>query len=190
MKEELERKKRVINMMITMHSVLSHQNRRKALCGNIVLLLAAIFLNVFIFFDYKYLAFTNLSEDFIKNLLGIASIVTFALSIIFLLVDWNKMAEEHEQSINQLSKLLSMLREIQTIEDPSALEVKSSLFNELYDLIMESLPKIPNNKFNRLKAKHYYKVELSKFIDKNKGIIYPILRCKFFYESLRSKNGK
>ena len=188
MKEELERKHRVIDMLITMHSILYHRNKRIALWGNLFLLITAIFLNVFIFFDYKYLKFLVLDEESIKTVLGIFSLVTFTLSIVFLLVDWNKKAEEHKQAINQLSELLNELRIILKIEEPSVFKTKGEMFCLLYDLACESIPKIPNNKFNPLKAKHYFKVELSKFIDKNKGLPYSILRIKFFLKNLQKKS--
>lgn len=188
MKEELERKHRVIDMLITMHSILYHRNKRLALWGNLFLLITAIFLNVFVFFDYEYLKFLNLNETSIKTILGIASIVTFALSIVFLIVDWNKKAEEHKQAINQLSELLNELRYLFKIEDPLVFKTKAEMFNSLYNLAFESIPPIPNNKFNPLKAKHYFKVELSKYIDKNKGVPYSIIRIKFFLKNLQKRN--
>ena len=60
MKEELDRKYKVINMMITMHSVMHHRYKMKSLIGNIFFLITAIILNVFTFFDFHYLSFLNI----------------------------------------------------------------------------------------------------------------------------------
>ena len=66
MKEELDRKYKVINMMITMHSIMHHRYKTKSLLSNIFFLIAAIILNVFTFFDYDHLAFISINEENIK----------------------------------------------------------------------------------------------------------------------------
>ena len=71
MKEELDRKYKVINMMITMHSVMHHRYKMKSLIGNIFFLITAIILNVFTFFDFHYLSFLNIDESVIKNIISI-----------------------------------------------------------------------------------------------------------------------
>jgi len=188
MKEELDRKYKVINMMITMHSIMHHRYKIKSLIGNIFFLVTAVILNVFTFFDYKYLSFLQLQADNIKNIVAISSFTIFLLSIIFMLVEWAKRSEKHELAINQLSRLLNELRLIQKIENADALSIKLDLFNELYNLSFDTIPKIPNNKFNSLKAKHYQKIELSKFIDDHKGKTFFVIRILFFYNKTFTKN--
>lgn len=194
MKDELKRKYKVINMMITMHSVLHHRFKTKSLIGNIFFLLTAIILNVFIFFDFDYLSFTGFSVAKIRNIVAISSFLIFLFSVIFLLVEWSKKSEQHLQAINQLSRLLNELRSILNTEDKSKLANKTKLFDELYNQINETIPKIPDKKFNSLKAIHYKKVEISKFIDKHKGKPYFVIRILFFFEksfkSLQNNNGE
>jgi len=190
MKEELDRKYRVINMMITMHSIMHHRYKTKSLIGSIFFLLTAIVLNVFTFFDYSYLSFIGLDENSIKNIIAIVSFVIFLLSVIFMLIEWSKKSEQHVQSMNQLSRLLNELRTIQKIEDTSVLNHKTELFDELYNQIFETIPKIPDNKFNSLKASHYKKVELSKFIDKHKGKPFFVIKILFFYSKTFKSNEK
>jgi ABC-type multidrug transport system fused ATPase/permease subunit len=190
MKEELHRKYRVINMMITMHSVMYHKYKTKTLIGSIFFMIAAIVLNVFTFFDYSYLSFIGLDEKNIKNIIAIISFFIFLLSVIFMLTEWSKKSEQHLQSINQLSRLLNKLRAIQKIDDTSVLSHKSELFEELYNQIFETIPKIADNKFNSLKARHYKKVELSKFIDKHKGKPFFVIKILFFYNETFKPNEK
>ena len=182
MKDELQRKYKVINMMITMHSILHHRFKTKSLFGNIFFLLTAIILNVFIFFDFDYLSFTGFSVDRIKNIIAFTSFLIFLLSVIFILVEWSKKSEQHLQSINQLSRLLNELRSLLKIEDSAILKNKSELFDKLYNQVNETIPKIPDRKFNYLKARHYKKLEISKFIDKHKGKPYLVIRILFFFE--------
>jgi hypothetical protein len=188
MKEELDRKYKVINMMITMHSIMHHRYKTKSLIGNIFFLITAVILNIFTFFDYQYLSFLQLQADNIKNIVAVSSFTIFLLSIIFMLVEWAKRSEKHELAINQLSRLLNELRLIQKIENEDALSLKLDLFNELYNQCFETIPKIPNNKFNSLKTKHYQKIELSKFIDENQGKPFFVIKILFFYNKTFTKN--
>ena len=184
MKEELERKYKVINMMITMHSILHQRFKTKSLIGSIFFLLISIILNVFIFSDYDYISFTGLGIESIKHIIAISSFLIFLLSVIFMLVEWSKKSEQHLQAINQLSRLLNELRSILKLEDSTVLANKVELFDELYNQTNETIPKIPDNKFNYLKAIHYKKVELSKFIDKQKGKPYFVIKILFFFEKV------
>ena len=137
---------------------------------------------MFIFFDFEYLSFTGFSVDKIKNIVAITSFLIFLLSVVFMLVEWSKKSEQHLQAINQFSRLLNELRSLLKIEDSHVLTTKSELFDELYNQINETIPKIPDRKFNYLKARHYRKVEISKFIDKHKGKPFFVIRLLFFFE--------
>ncbi len=106
------------------------------------------------------------------------------MSIIFLLVEWSKKSEQHLQAVNQLSRLLNELRSILKLKDSTVLANKVELFDELYNQTNETIPKIPDNKFNYLKARHYKKVELSKFIDKQKGKPYFVIKVLFFFDQV------
>lgn len=187
MKEELDRKYKVINMMITMHSVMHHRYKMKSLIGNIFFLITAIILNVFTFFDFHYLSFLNIDESVIKNIISIASLIIFLLSIIFIMIEWAKKSENHNIAMNQLSRLLNELRKLNSLEIAELSSSKVDLFNELYNQTFETTPKIPDNLFNSLKAKHYQKVELSKFIDNHKGKPFFVIKLLFFYNKTFNK---
>ena len=117
-----------------------------------------------------------------------SAFVLFLLSVVFLLIEWSKKGERHEQAMNQLSRLLNQLRLIMKIEDASILSIKYESFNELYSQTCETIPKIPHSKFNHLKARHYQKVELSKFIELHPGKPFVILWILFFYKKTFSSH--
>ncbi len=167
-------------MMITMHSVLCHRYKIRAQIGNISFLVTAIILNVTVFVDLRQIPIFKIDEGKIRFILSLAAFVVFLLSVIFLFIDWSKKGERHEQASNQLSRLLSELRLILKVEDASILSIKGDHFNQLYDQTFETIPKIPNNKFNRLKARHYQKVELSKFIEIHPGKPFFVIWILFF----------
>jgi len=188
MREELDRKYKVINMMITMHSLLGFRNKTKALIGNIFFLITAIILNIFVFFDYKYLEFLKFNEINIRYIINISTLLIFLISVVFMKIDWSKKGEKHELAVNQLSRLLNELRSILNIKDEVIFASKSELFNELYNQTFETIPKINNRYFNKLKAKHNKKIELSKFIDLHKGKSYFVIYTLFLKKTYFKKN--
>lgn len=168
-------------MMITMHSILSSRYRRRALIGDIFFLITAIVLNILVFFDLKKVPIIVLPENKLQFIINISALIIFLLSIIFMFVEWQKKAARHEQAINQLSRLINELRSILAIEDETAFNTKAAFFNELYVQICETIPKIPDSQFNRLKARHLQKVELSKFIEQKAGKPYLIIWILFIF---------
>jgi len=187
MKEELDRKYRVINMMITMHSILYHRYRKKSLIGKIFFLISAIILNVFMFAAPKELLLPSFIKNNVSKILTISSFSIFLLSVIFLLIEWPEKSEKHLNAINQLSRLLNKLRSIKK-EKNLIDESEINLFDELYNQTFETIPKVQDKIFNSLKAKHYQKVELSKFIDKHKGKPFFIIKLIFLWEKILKKD--
>src|SRR5690606_13032230 len=93
-----------------------------------------------------------------------------------------KRSANHEMAVNQLSRLLSEIRRVSAIQEIDVKKAQIEILNRLYDQTFEPLPKVKDSEFNRLKAKHYYKKELSKFIDLNKGRPYFVIRFLFFWQ--------
>jgi hypothetical protein len=105
-----------------------------------------------------------------------------------MLIEWSNKSESHKQATNQLSRLLNELRLILSIKDEKTLNEKSIMFNQLYNQTCETIPKIPDKRFNSLKAKHYQKLELSKFIDKNKGKPFLVIKLLYNYNKAFKSN--
>lgn len=185
--KELERKYKVVNMMTTMHSILRAKYKARALLSKVFFLITAIILNMFTFFDFEYLDFLNFEEGFINNVLNLSSVTIFFLSVIYIFIDWGKKVEKHEEAINQLSRLLNEIRIVKKLVDNEKFKPKVTLLNEMYNQTFEIIHEIPENKFNKLKAKHYHKVELSKYIDLHKGKPYIVIYILFTWENLITK---
>jgi hypothetical protein len=62
-------------------------------------------------------------------------------------------------------------------------------FENKYAESHELIITIPEKYFNKLKHRHYRKVELSKFIDSNPDIPFWILKLKFLLKSFQQSNG-
>lgn len=175
--------------MVTMHSCLFQRYKNYALATDITILGSAALLNALIFIDFEHISFLFKNQSQSELIIGWFSILTFICSIISILVNWKQQSELHLNASVEISSLLNELREI--LDDP----VKSSnnqlveSFNRKYIQINNILPKVPNKLFNRLKSKHFRKIELSKFIDQHKSKPYWYLKLKFYVQSLKESNG-
>ena len=88
---ELERQKRVISMMITMHSILSSKYSRLSSFFEVTLLSVAVIINTLIFADANVITkVTLVNEEHQKMILGFASVIVFLISIILLQVKWKE----------------------------------------------------------------------------------------------------
>lgn len=180
--EEIKRQKRVLDMMVSIHSKLYDTYKFRALAVEIILLISSVILNALVFVDYEYFS-EFISKTDAQLFTGIFSIVVFGLSVVMLLVNWREKASKHLQASNELCKLLQEAREI--IDDGQTNNtVLLTNFNDKYKQISNIITSIPEKKFNRLKAHHLRKVELSKYISKHPAKPYWLVRIKFFFYSL------
>ena len=187
--QELNRKERVVNMMITMHSILRDRFKRYSLIVEVLLMTSAILLNALVFIDFKYLKPIFNDELSSKISIGILSIIVFIMSIVILIVGWKQKSENHSQAVKRFFTLLSECRQIQSIEDESEKKSIASVFHNKYNELSNSIVPIPDKKFNKLKALHLRKLELSKLISKNPGYPVFLLRLYILFRSIRKFNN-
>jgi len=187
METELNRKYDTVNMMITMHSILHYRYKNLSFVGNILFLISAIVLNFAVFADFTALGVTSFSKQEINNFVNIISFALLLLSIIFLIVDWGKKSTSHEQAVNLLSPLLTEIRRVTGIQDETLKSTQYEMLVRLYDQTFETIPKIPHFDFNGLKARHYHRLEFSKFVSNNKGKSFLIIKIMFFFRKNFSK---
>lgn len=157
--------------------------------GNTFFLISAIVLNTAVFTDLNAWGLISLTKEEIDRIINISSFIILLISIVVLVIEWGKKASGHEQAVNQLSRLLTEIRRVSLLSDDELKKEQSEMLNQLYDQTFEPLPKIEDSKFNKLKARHYYKKELSKFIDANKGKPFFVIRTQFFFKKLFSKSN-
>lgn len=180
--KELIRQRRVIDMMITMHSIIAKRNKNWALFFDLILLLFAVLLNALVFVDYNVLGVKDV--EIAEKIIGVTSIVIFFISIVVLRVEWKKIAEKHKIAVDQLTELKIQYNLL--IEDTkTATRKKINKFSKKYTDTLEAIVKVPNSKFNRLKKKHYYKIELSKLISINPAVPLFILKLCLFFKGIK-----
>lgn len=185
---EIERQKKVISMMVTGHSVLSAKYLCLSSFFEIILMIASIIINAFLFVDTNFITrFTNIGQENQKLIIGISSIIVFAISIVLLQVKWKEKAENHSKAAEQLFLLLQDSRSIISMPDEQEKKIRCQEFNKKYSQILNMIVKIPDNQFNHLKLLHNRKVELSKLIDQYPGSRLLILKLRLFVNSFKVK---
>lgn len=186
---EIERQKRVIDMMLTMHSILKYRYLHLSSIFENTLIVSSVILNALVFVDNKYISsISHISEDNLKFIIGAASIIVFAISIVLIQVKWKEKAENHSKAGIHLFSLVQTCREILGMDDGEDKAKATKEFNSEYTQVMNLIVKIPDNKFNSLKLKHRKKIELSKLIDKHPGSLLVILKIKLFISSFKEKS--
>lgn len=182
--DELKRMKRVLNMMISMHSSLRDKYHRLSQTLNLTLFMSAIILNSLVFASSEHLMKLPLFNKNIELIIGLTSIVVFFVSILMLIVKWDQKSGNHEEAKNQLSHLLNECREMfnhpEKISDMQVIQ-----YSKKYSQINSMLIAIPEGSFNRLKYKHLQKMALSKYISDHHKSPYIITRLRFLLDSLR-----
>jgi hypothetical protein len=173
--DKLEKRKGVIDMMVSMHSELSSMYKNRVRILDIVLIILSITLLTFVFADQAYLNSLGIDETNAKIILGLSSIAVTSLSLFSYVIDWRGKKICHDQAFRALVGLKNEWRififnkEGINYENATRLEEKT-------DLILNQCITIDNKLFNKLKKKHYMKVELSRAISDNPN--FPIFLHK------------
>lgn len=181
-KEELKQQSKVVDMMLTMHSILANQYLRKAQILEISMLAISTVLVASTFIDSQTLLHFSLSKENAHIIFGLCSILVFLLSIVSLVVNWKGKSRQHREAFNALISLKSEWKEVLSYYDKFD-EQNLKEFTRKSSLIISNLIPIPDNRFNQLKARHYKKVKLSKMISAHPGSSILLLRILIFFRS-------
>lgn len=176
---DLKRQAKVVDMMLTGHSILARQYQCKAMAMEILLTAASTVLVALTFADTGVLAFLRMSAGTGRIVLGVCSILVFFLSILSLIVDWKGQASQHKEAFDTLVRQKAEWRDMLTNYDTYDPQERAE-FSKRSSLVIGNLIPIPDAKFNHLKARHHRKILLSKTISANPGVSYRALRCRLF----------
>lgn len=183
--KENDRQYRVMDQMITMHSVLRDRYRRRAVILHCVLLAVSIVLCACVFVGDEILLALRLKPDTARIGIGVAAVVVLLISIIQLRVDWQRRSQSHADAVERLSRLKSAYRESRTQGQRTPQEF--SALSKEWSMTMEYLPPIPEHQFCQLKAKHLFKIRLSQRISENPEVPFILLRARLRWEGFRNE---
>lgn len=174
--DELKRQHRVIDMMLTAHSALRDKNERRALSVDLFLLGSSVLLSITVFIDPEVLDSINLGPQTARIVIGVCSTLIFFLSLVGLRVDWKQKAAMHNKAAEELGRLKAACRTLIECDGQSDPERIRSQSRECA-WTLNSLVKIPEGQFLRLKALHERKVKLSRMVSAYPGT--PVFMLRF-----------
>jgi len=162
-KEENERQYRVIDQMLTMHSLLRDRMERRAFWLNTALIASSLFLTVFTFVGDDLLRALNLDPALTRFVLGLVTVVVLICSITEFRVDWRSVAGRHAEAVSRLARMKTKYR--QSFTDTGGNDPQTNaILTSACDNMMSNISTIPDRWFNVLKAEHQFKRLLSERI--------------------------
>ena len=148
------------NMLASMHGYLSDRYRRMhAVLSSIVLVISTL-LVALIFSDDFIASSTGLNPSTLTWIKGIVSVLNFSVVLLLSRWDLQEKAAEHRQATRFYFAILNKIR--QWVD--SQVEITNEMVEEIrleYGKT-ESIPKIPNSDFLRLKQRHLQTVAISR----------------------------
>lgn len=188
-REEAERQHRVIDMMLTMHSVLRDRYKQRELIISTVLLCSSFIIVAGIFINPGILDKIRIDPNTVGRIVKICSLIVFLAVLIEVKVDWRGKAQRHEGAYKALQKLKVNSKEILVDYNLTDEQVKDKWL--LINATLNEQFAIPERKFNKLKALHLRKVNLSKMNSAHPGcpifVLELILLCRSIIKVLQEK---
>lgn len=164
---EIERQRRLVDQMSTMHSLMRDRARLQGVLLVCVVLVASVVATAFAFAGGSDTVSIFGLEGQRSTWLGWFAVVIFSLTLVDLVLDRRGAAGRYGDAVRQLSTLKADYR---TIPPPAVAVEECKRLTELYQAVMEALPPLPERQFNGLKAKHLEKVEVSRYLSDHPGL--------------------
>ncbi|WP_018681443.1 hypothetical protein [Actinokineospora enzanensis] len=160
---EFDRQRRVLDQMITAHSILRDRCARRSLAMTCGLLVASTVATAFAFAAGEAVVRIGPVVAQRSTWLGWFAVLTFIVTLVDLTVDWKAGKRRHDDAVRRLSGLKAEYRIPSTPEEQAKLSMK-------YQIVMDSVPAIPDRLFPSLKAAHLRKTEISRLLSERPGI--------------------
>lgn len=166
--KETERQYRVLQQTLSAHTSLRDGYTARAKAAEILLLVCATVFCATTFAGERFYEDLGISLQIGRLTLGIASVLAFASSLVILVVDWKGSAARHGEAADKWSTALEAFRKLRTGDGSWPEEARATL-NAAYWEADRNSTNIPERRFNRLKARHLHKVEVSRLISRHPG---------------------
>ena len=157
----LDRQRRLVDQMTTMHARLRDRARMQGVGLTVSVLVGSVVATAFAFAgsstEVSMLGVSALRSTW----LGWLAVIIFSVTLIDLVIDRRSQARAHQDAVERLADLGSCYRS--SDRDPGEL-------NSLYQEVVRQIPAVPERKFNRLKAAHLQKVEVSRLLSDCPGL--------------------
>jgi hypothetical protein len=166
-REEINRQRRLVDQLTSMQSALRDWDRAFGAALVCLVLIASLIGVAFAFSSGGQIVTIFGVHARRVTWLGWLAVFTFALTLIQLVLDPRGAGRRRAQAVDALTTLKGEYRS--SVAAGHAQETAERL-SQRYDAVMGSIPEVPNLLFNRLKAAHLRKVEISKILSGQPGL--------------------
>jgi hypothetical protein len=160
---------RRVDQMITMHAALRDKAARCSRVLTIGILITSTISAVLAFSGTEENIRLLIFEASSSTWLGVLGTAVFIASLIELSLNQRDTADQHADAVGRLSALKLDYRGFSQISAERKLQALENL-QQRYSEVMNSTSVVPEADFNRLKAKHLKKVEISKILSEFPGV--------------------
>ena len=183
---ELERIRRVSDMLITGHANLRDRYSRRATVLDLTVMALSTWLTAVVFIEPRIsLKLTPFGID-PQLWVGFLGILTFFLSIVQLRVDWKGRSDAHKRSFDLYSEVKRECGYLLASQAALTAENCQRVLSR-YDLATDVGTHLPENEFLAQKRNHLQKIEISKFLDKHPSASMLLLRLKLWWRDNHAK---
>ena len=179
---EVQRRYRVADMMITMHSILRDSYKRRSLALDLVIFSSSVLIAALAFGDRSLFEWLHLTADSTRLAIGLVSLVIFLSSLVAWMVDWKGKADAHDKAASAYTNTKFRLRSVDATTDVRDVEQLLSIYEETG---LNTIP-VPDSKFLKLKSEHLMKARLSRLLDRSPGASLCWLRFRLRLRHTRS----
>jgi hypothetical protein len=172
-----------------MHTMLRDRFTGLATVMDVLILVCSVIICAVTFARDDLFVRLGLSATVTRDLIGVASVVVFILSVVALRVDWKARSANHHEAVRKLNWLVAQYRGAKQGEDtwPTA---RTEELQRMYWEVMDNVVPIPSRAFAKLKARYLRGVEVSKMLDSRPGCPVWVLRIVLLYRSIRSERRR
>ena len=181
---ESERQYRLVDQLLSMHSLLRDRYHFLAFSLNTLQIAASLFLCALAFVADDALQAAGLFPSRTRLALGLGALAVLIIAIAEYRVDWKAAGSRHGEAAGRLGRLKALYRRSRAQEETEDPEVQKSLTEE-YERTMSILPPIPDRRFSRLKAHHLFKRALSERLSENPKTFAWFLRAQLRLEGVQ-----
>ncbi|GHU80703.1 hypothetical protein FACS189468_1220 [Spirochaetia bacterium] len=183
--KDLEKSKKIIDMMATMHSVLSNKYRILSFILDALLIIFSLILLSCVFIDPALLNNIGVDANISRIIIGAATILVTCMSFFPYILDWKGKKNDHDQAFTTLINLKSKWR-IFLLDKNNHTNDDAIKLEEEKSLILQHLIIIDDSKFNKLKKKHYMKVYISRMTSNYPAIPIFLIKIWLFIRDIKS----
>ena len=158
---DYEAERRLLDQMTTMHAQLRDRARRQGLALTVSVLSGSVVATAFAFAGGDDQISLGGLEARRSTILGWFAVIVFVVTLVDLVLDRRSTARGHGDAVQLLADLGAEYR---------SKERPAGELSERYQETMRQIPPVPERDFNRLKAAHLLKVEVSKALSRNPGL--------------------